>query len=43
MIFILNQLIVKKKKTTYSSLKGCYGLGDKTSKKLNSILLNNPY
>ncbi|RYX99878.1 MAG: 30S ribosomal protein S13 [Cyanobacteriota bacterium] len=41
-MFILNQLILKQKKTTYSSLKGCYGIGDKTSKKLNSILLNNP-
>jgi ribosomal protein S13 len=41
-MFILNQLIVNKKKTTYSSLKGCYGIGAKTSKKLNAILLNNP-
>lgn len=41
-MFILNQLIFKKKKTTYSSLKDCYGIGNKTSKKLNSILLNNP-
>ena len=41
-MFILNQLILKKKKTTFSSIKGCYGIGNKTSKKLNSILLNNP-
>lgn len=41
-MFILNQLIFKKKKTTYSSIKDCYGIGFRTSKKLNSILLNNP-
>lgn len=41
MIFILNQLVFKKKKTTFSSIKDCYGIGNKTSKKLNSILLNN--
>ena len=43
MMYILNQLILKKTKTTYSSIKGCYGLGSRSSKKLNSILLNNPF
>jgi ribosomal protein S13 len=41
-MYILNQLQFEKKKTTYSSIKDCYGIGHKTSKKLNSILLNKP-
>lgn len=41
-MYILNQIKFSKKKTTYSSFMDCYGVGSKTSKKLNAILLNKP-